>query len=158
MAKTEQRRTAGSVRAAPNTDMLGRTTSLMDTGRELVLVTALNIEKRLLIGYLFRREEYPWLQTWEHYPEGKTLARGLEFRRNPTTCRAGNRSPWGQCSARRRIAGCRKVEDQLALSSLLYKVPEGMKKVDDVRLDGKTLIVEDKQAGVKLSLAASQGL
>ena len=147
------------VRAAPNTDMLDHTTSLMDTGRELVFVTALNIEKRLLIGYLFRREEYPWLQTWEHYPEGKTLARGLEFSTQPYDVPRRESISLGTmfgAPTYRWLPAKSKISSRFLL--FFTRVPEGMKKVDDVRLDGKTLIVEDKQAGVKLSLAASQGL
>ncbi len=34
---------------------------LMDPAREHEFITALNVEKRLLIGYLFRRADYPWV-------------------------------------------------------------------------------------------------
>ena len=146
------------VRAAPNTDMLDHTTSLMDTGREMVFVTAINLQKHLLIGYLFRREEYPW-QTWEHYPEGKTLARGLEFSTQPydvprresislATMFGAPTYRWLQAKS--------KITSRFLL--FFSRVPEGMKKVDDVRLEGGKLVMEDKQAGARVTLAASQGL
>ncbi len=37
---------------------------LFDPARRLAFVTAINLDKRLMIGYLLRREEYPWLQEW----------------------------------------------------------------------------------------------
>src|SRR4029434_6254074 len=72
------------LRAAPgNPNSLDHTACLMDPERKLVFVTALHTEKRLLLGYLFKREEYPWLQTWEHYPADLKMARGLEFGTQP---------------------------------------------------------------------------
>jgi hypothetical protein len=46
---------------------------------ELGWVTATNASKELLVGYLFRTADYPWLNIWRHVQDGKPLARGLEF-------------------------------------------------------------------------------
>ena len=67
------------LRAAPKpSDSLDHTAHLM-TGREHAFVTALHPEKRLLLGYVFKTSESPWLQIWEHYPPEGMMARGLEF-------------------------------------------------------------------------------
>lgn len=42
-------------------------------------VTAANAGKGLLIGYSWDTAEYPWLNIWRHAPNGKPVARGLEF-------------------------------------------------------------------------------
>jgi hypothetical protein len=42
-------------------------------------VTALSPSKGLLLGYLWRTSQYPWLNIWRHVAGGKPLARGLEF-------------------------------------------------------------------------------
>lgn len=42
-------------------------------------VTASNPRHRLLIGYLWRTAEYPWLNIWRYRQEERRLARGLEF-------------------------------------------------------------------------------
>src|ERR1051326_1483074 len=42
-------------------------------------VTATNPSKELLIGYIFKTADYPWLNIWRHVQNGKPLARGLEF-------------------------------------------------------------------------------
>ena len=41
--------------------------------------TAATPAKGLLIGYIWKTEEYPWLNMWRHVEKGKPLARGLEF-------------------------------------------------------------------------------
>lgn len=42
-------------------------------------VTAVTPGKGLLLGYVWKTEEYPWLNIWRHVEGGKPLARGLEF-------------------------------------------------------------------------------
>lgn len=42
-------------------------------------VTAANPAKNLLVGYLWRTGDYPWLNIWRHSENGKPAARGLEF-------------------------------------------------------------------------------
>ncbi len=46
---------------------------------DLGWVTATNASKGLLIGYIFKTADYPWLNLWRHVQDGKPLARGLEF-------------------------------------------------------------------------------
>jgi hypothetical protein len=42
-----------------------------------VLATSPN--NKLIIGYLWKTSDYPWLNIWRHVQDGKPLARGLEF-------------------------------------------------------------------------------
>lgn len=43
-------------------------------------VTASNAKRQLMIGYLWKTSEYPWLNIWRHVDEHRRpLARGLEF-------------------------------------------------------------------------------
>ncbi|MDQ2949975.1 MAG: hypothetical protein M3Y27_29230 [Acidobacteriota bacterium] len=39
----------------------------MDPKRTVAFVTALHVEKHLLFGYVFRRQDYPWLMSWMNY-------------------------------------------------------------------------------------------
>ena len=41
--------------------------------------TATNASKGLLIGYLWKTEDYPWFDAWRNVKDGKPFARGLEF-------------------------------------------------------------------------------
>ena len=148
------------IRTAPRATPFGdHTTSLMDPARRLVFVTALHPEKRLLLGYVFRREEYPWTQLWEFYPDGEKLARGLEFAAQPFDL------------PRREVIQTNSMFDtptyrwlpakaKIGSAFLMFytRTPEGFRKVDDVVLDGRTLTVEDRTSGKKVILAASRGL
>lgn len=42
-------------------------------------VTALSPENGLLIGYLWKTADYPWLNVWHQTKDGKPWAKGLEF-------------------------------------------------------------------------------
>ena len=62
---------------------------LVDPKMEFGYFTAVNPEQRLLLGYLFRRSEFPWLNVWEaNQPaagdQPVMLTRGLEFSDTPT--------------------------------------------------------------------------
>ena len=68
------------LRAAPlESHSIDHTGHRMDPDSEWAFVTALHPTRRLLLGYLFRTSEFPWLQTWESYPSDRLMARGLEF-------------------------------------------------------------------------------
>jgi len=58
-------------------------TCLMDPARKYAYVTALRADKQLLFGYVFRREEYPWLMNWMNYTGNARATRGIEFSTQP---------------------------------------------------------------------------
>ena len=83
------RRPEFDVRTAPmKPNTTDHTTTLLDPSRRLGFVTALHPEKRLLIGWVFRREEFPWVQTWLSNPGPNRMTRGLEFATQPFDLRA----------------------------------------------------------------------
>ena len=66
------------------------TTHLMDTGREKVFFVAWSPTSRVLFGYEWNREDFPWLGIWEENHSrtnppwnGETLTRGMEFGVSP---------------------------------------------------------------------------
>jgi hypothetical protein len=73
------------MRPAPTiSPVMDQTTSLMDQSRRLVFITAFHPSRRALLGYVFRREEYPWTQIWDSYPGGTRRSyRGMEFSTQP---------------------------------------------------------------------------
>ncbi|MCP5114572.1 MAG: hypothetical protein GY953_27405 [bacterium] len=149
-----------SVRAAPaNPNLLDHTTSLMDPNREIQFVTALNTENRLLLGYLFRREEYPWLQIWENYPQGKTLARGLEFSSQPYDVPRRESISLGKMFDAPTFRWL-PAKGKLTSKFLMFyiRVPKGFAKVDDAWIEDGTIILEDRRAGKRIALKASRGL
>lgn len=42
-------------------------------------ITAWASELRLLLGYVWYKTDYPWLNVWHHTEDGKPVAKGLEF-------------------------------------------------------------------------------
>jgi hypothetical protein len=145
------------LRAAPaNKTWMGHTTTLMDPSRPLAYVTVLNTARRYLLGYVFRRDEFPWVQNYMNYPADGWLARGLEFATQPFDL------------PRRDMVELNRMFDtpvyrwlpaksKISTRFLLFYVrsPEGMSRVDDVRLEHGNLIVEDRGSGKTLKLAAS---
>lgn len=145
------------VRASPNPpNSLDHTTSLMDPARKLAFVTALNPAKRLILGYVFRREDYPWVQSWDNYSPDRRMARGMEFATQPYDV---PRRETIQTNAMfgaptyRWLPAKSKIESRYLL--FYAHAPEGFRKVDDVRLEGGKLIIEDRKAKKQISLDAS---
>ncbi len=63
---------------------------LMDPAREESYLTAYNKDLRVLIGYVWRTEDFPWVGDWQENKRndvvpwnGKVVARGLEFGTTP---------------------------------------------------------------------------
>jgi hypothetical protein len=68
----------------------GFTTHLMDPRREQAYFLAWSPETRVLVGYVWKRSEFPWLGIWEenrartHAPwNGQAVTRGMEFGASP---------------------------------------------------------------------------
>jgi hypothetical protein len=148
------------LRAQPvDATFMGHTTTLMEPSRPLAWITMLNTDRRYLLGYVFRREEFPWVQTYMNYNTTGWSGRGIEFATQPFDL------------PRREMVELNRMFDtpvyrwlpaksKIGARFLLFYVrsPEGMSRVDDVRLENGSLIVEDRASGKKISLAASLGL
>ena len=142
------------------TQIVDHTTSLMDPARRLVFVTAFHPEKRALLGYVFRREEYPWTQIWDSYPGGsRSSYRGLEFSTQPFDL---PRREVIQANAMFDTPTYRwlPAKSKIGSSFVMFytRTPAGFSKVDDVVLDGGKLTIEDRASGKKIVLNASRGL
>ena len=55
----------------------------VDPARTNGYITALRPDKHLIFGYVFRREEYPWVMSWMNYTGDARAARGFEFSTQP---------------------------------------------------------------------------
>lgn len=68
----------------------GYSTHLLDPHREQAWFLAFSPESKMLVGYVWKRADFPWLGIWEenHSREnapwnGRTLTRGMEFGASP---------------------------------------------------------------------------
>jgi hypothetical protein len=146
-----------SIRSVPSQpDSMDHTGCLFDPDRQLVFVTALRKDKRLLFGYLIRRADYPWLQEWMNYPKNLNLARGLEFGTQPFDVSRRETVEMGNLfgvPAFRWLPAKSKVSTRFLM--FLARVPEGFSRVDDVRQEGGKLKIEDRGRGLRVEMDAS---
>jgi hypothetical protein len=146
------------VRPASEKPTGDHTTCLMDPARPLAYITFLHPEKRLLLGYVFRREEFPWVQNWEHYPADGQLARGLEFSTQPFDV------PRREAIDTRALFGAPSyrwlpAKAKIASRFLMFwtATPAGFTEIKDVRLENGAIVIADV-SGKTLRVAASLGL
>jgi hypothetical protein len=145
--------------APEDAHFLDHATTLLDPTRALEWVAALNTSRRMVYGYVFRREDYPWLQHWDNYPNSAQLVRGMEFATQPYDVSHRNAVDMHSLfdtPVYRWLPAKSKIESHF----LLYyaRVPEGFGRVDDVRLENGRLIIEDRSAKKQTVLSASRGL
>ena len=55
------------------------TTHLVPDSAEFGWVTATHVESGLVLGYVWKQVDYPWLNLWHHKEAGNPVAHGLEF-------------------------------------------------------------------------------
>jgi beta-lactamase superfamily II metal-dependent hydrolase len=116
----------------------------MDPTRRLAFVTALNTEKHLLYGYVFRREDYPWVMSWMNFTGDRRAARGMEFSTQPFDISHRDTvamSPLFGVPSFRWLPAKSKIEGRFLI--FYTEVPDGFTKIDDVTVkDGKLTIVD----------------
>ena len=70
------------IRAVPPSPDSGDHTTTVVTG-DWAFVSAIHTTKNLLVAWIWKAADFPWLQNWESYPNTGRLARGLEFSTQP---------------------------------------------------------------------------
>ena len=151
------------------TNFGGQAGTLLSNGKlQLVVLTkggsiewlaALSSSRHSIFGYIFRREDYPWLQTWDNYPNVAGLVHGLEFGTQPYDL--GRRiitdnGPLFNTPVWRWLPAKSTIESHFLV--FYARVPEGVSKVDSIELQNGQIVIEDRAAQKKISLAASRGL
>jgi len=144
----------GDLRVAPETsgrmDHIG---CLMDESREDEFITAIHTDENLLIGYLFSRRDFPWVQHWMHYPEDGAYAWGLEFGMQPydmTKTEILALSPMFDRPAFRVLSAKSRLKTQFLMFAT--KVPPGFDRVTDVRLERGRLVIESEPPSIRVTL------
>jgi hypothetical protein len=143
----------------PDPHYLDHATTLVDPGRKYGWTTALNVKEGLIIGYVFRRAEFPWVQYWGNYPPTHKMSRGLEFSSQPFDVprrEAIGSAPLFGAPTYRWLPAKSSIEARFLI--FYAKAPEGMRGVDDIRVENGALIIEDRSSGKTLTLAASLGI
>jgi hypothetical protein len=136
---------------------LDHATTLVKTGEKYAWVTALNTHKNLIIGYVFRPDEYPWVQYWGNYPPTGKMSRGLEFSTQPfdvSRREVLSSPPLFGAPMYRWLPAKSKITSNFLM--FYAQAPKGMTKVDEVRIEHGSIVLMDRAAGKMLTLAASQ--
>jgi hypothetical protein len=142
-----------------NPHYIDHAATLLDPSRNLEWVTALNTGKKLIYGYVFRREDYPWIQHWGNYPSVAGLVRGMEFATQPYDVSrrdAISSNSLFNTPTYRWLPAKSKIESHFLI--FYARVPDGFRKVDDVSLQNGSITIEDRGNAKKIVLAASRGL
>jgi len=149
------------MRVSPTvTPVMDQTTSLMDPSRRLAYVTALHPVRQALLGYVFHREEYPWIQIWDSYPGGSRRSyRGMEFAVQPFDLPRRDviqTNSMFDTPTYRWLPAASKITSSFIM--FYTRTPDGFSQVDDVRLENGAITVEDRRHDRKIVLKASRGL
>jgi hypothetical protein len=120
--------------------------------------TASNAAKGLLIGYIWKSEEYPWFNAWRHVENGRPLARGLEFGttglHQPYKILVGKGHIFGKPIYGYLDAG-ESVKKSYAV--FLFKVRNDYKGVAAVTYKNGKLVVRERGSGPERDLAMEVG-
>ena len=112
---------------------------------DLGWVTATNASKELLLGYIWRTSEYPWLNIWRHVQDGKPFARGLEFGTTglplPFTVVITKPSIFGRATFTYLDAG---ESSTRSYDAFLLEVPRDFRGVDRIVQHGGQLVIHER--------------
>ena len=108
-------------------------------------VTACNPKEKLMLGYIWKTEEYPWINFWRSMDNGLPIAFGMEF---GTT---GFHEPFPIIAKKGKIFG-RNIYDFIdaneelnkSFIAFLAKIPEDYKGVEKVEIKDSFLNIKEK--------------
>lgn len=124
-------------------------------------ITAANPTQGLLLGYLWKTADYPWVSLWRNVQEGQPAARGLEFGSTglhqpfPVLVQVGRL--WDRPVFEHLDAGETRTKSYLLF---LLKIPPDFRGVSQVTLSGTQLLIHERGGpqGRKLTLEVAEGL
>ena len=123
-------------------------------------VTAATPAKDLLIGYLWKTTDYPWVSLWRDVRDGKPAARGLEFGTTglhqpfPTLVKKGR--IWDRLLFEHLDAGETTAR---SYTSFLFKIPSDFAGVESIKVDKRRLILRERGGATPRELSIdSDGL
>jgi hypothetical protein len=136
---------------------LDHAVTLLYSSRELAWVTAINPKKRLILGYLFKRADYPWLQYWGSYPPTQKMARGMEFSTQPFDVprrEAISTNAMFDTPTYRWLRANSKIKTHFLL--FYAHTPENFAKVDDVTIENGQIVITDNSTKQQVRLVTSE--
>jgi len=141
-----------------NETSLDLASCIIDPTRTYGYITVLRPDKHLIFGYVFRREEFPWLMSWMNYSGDARAARGFEFSTQPFDVSHRETVDAHEMFGTPTYKWL-PAKAKLHTSFLLFysKAPDGFESVADVKFEGGQIQIRDKLGRVIL-LKASRPL
>jgi hypothetical protein len=130
------------------------TTTVMDPSRTWAYATAIHPGRKLMVAWLWRPSDFPWLQNWESF-SARAMARGLEFSTEPYDIprREGvSMHRMLDTPTYRWLPAKSTIETSFAL--VYTAVPEGFTGVADVKVANGSIAFIDRK-GRTVSVRAS---
>jgi hypothetical protein len=140
------------------------TAQLLDPAVDIAFISACNPRLRLLVVYVFRREDFPWVGNWEERNnrtvapwKGNTFCRGMEFSTTPFAISRRetiDQGPlFGEITYRWLPARSSLTVRYLIM---LFMTPEHFAGVSRVSIErGRALVIEAAPGNRQLSLASA---
>ena len=133
---------------------------LIDPEQEYTWFTMYNADQRLLIGYIFSKDENPWIGDWQENQRhqalprnGKTVAWGLEVGTTPFGGGPQNIEQEMVFDTKTyRIIGAKEKRKQSYLIFLL-EINENFKGVNDLKFEKEAIILVEKESANQISIA-----
>lgn len=137
---------------------MDHTTALMDPARTHAYVTAIHPQRKLIVGWIWRTADFPWVQSWDNYVQTGQLARGLEFSTQPYDVPRREAVDMGKMFGTPTYQWLpAKSTVQKAWAMFYAAVPDGMTKVANLRVENGEILIEDGQ-GRRVTLRATGAL
>lgn len=109
-------------------------------------ITAVTPAKGLLIGYVWKSVDYPWVSVWRNVGDGKPTARGLEFGttglHQPFPVLAKKGSIWGRPTFEYLDAGETAARQYV---SFLLVVPTDFEGVQSIRVEKGRILIRERR-------------
>jgi hypothetical protein len=160
-APTKQRGIA-DLRTTPNRRFGQYTAQLLDPKLQIAFISACNPKQGLLVVYVFRRADFPWVGNWEERNsrsrppwKGRTFCRGIEFSTTPFAIPRRETIDQGPLFGERTFRWLpAKSKLRIRFLILLFQVPRGFSGVRQVAISrGVARVRESGGRGRELKMA-----
>ena len=135
----------------------------MDPDRDYTWLTIYNPDLKLLVGYIFPKEENPWIGDWQENQRaralprnGKTVAWGLEVGTTPfgsSIKQTIDRGPVFDTETYRWIGA--KEEKVQSYLIFLLEIDQGFKGVKELEMEKGAIILTEKESETQINIASA---
>ena len=122
-------------------------------------ITAYDPVSNLIIGYIWERDTYPWINLWQDFDKkGRIQARGLEFgttgmhKPYEQILKEGNHKVFGEDTYQYLDAGSSKFT---YYTSFICNVPDGFMSVGAVKAGKGKIIIEEEKTKEQIIIRTS---